>query len=156
MPAGLHQSLLQQETARKLKKNFSKNSKNTFLKYARHCDALKYINNIMWLEMRSAVLTSFASKFITCVEGCHGDRFAISADRHQRRALKCINPYCDMLSHQYPQITAHNLIFSNHMVVTVLLRVCVCVLLVCLPHSLIFTIRLETRKRPVIPQHFVT
>lgn len=33
---------------------------------------------------------------------------------------------------------------------------CVCVLVVCLLHSLIFTICLETRKRPVIPQHFVT
>lgn len=41
------------------------------------------------------------------------------------------------------------------MVVTVLLCVCVCVCIGCV-FSCRFTICLETRKRPVIPQHFVT
>lgn len=50
--------------------------------------------------MNSAVLMSFSSKIIMWVEGCHGDSFAIFVDRHQRWALTCIIPYCDMPSHQ--------------------------------------------------------
>lgn len=58
--------------------------------------------------MHSAVLMSFSSKFVMCVEGCHGDSFGISVDRRQRWALKRIIPYCDAL---FYQISAHGYIF---------------------------------------------
>lgn len=74
---------LQENSDVRCKSKIKKETKNIFLKYVRHNDALKYIGNMMWLKMHFAILMSFSSKFVMCVEGCHGDSFAISVDRYQ-------------------------------------------------------------------------